>query len=130
MKKKHMSDSQTVNPENPPDVFTEYAQIYARQLLDAIPDLESVAIVVTHKADAKNPGAYCVFDNLQGPLRNPNEIMAMTQNLWKAMNYQLQSMAHCLSEIDHYMAEQATALAALQPGAPDGQDTPQAEERS
>lgn len=106
-------------PEAPPkrqpfnERINEEANNFARFIIDDVPELESVAIVFSYSIQSTDlPYAFVLGQT--GPLRNPVEIIHMSQQLWRTLNFQLQNGYQCIKNVDEYMAAQAKELKKLQ----------------
>lgn len=89
------------------------AENFARFLIGDVPELESVAIVLSYSIQSADL-PYAVVLGQTGPLRNPVEIIHMSQQLWRALQFQLQNGYQCIKSVDEFMASQAQELKKLQ----------------
>ena len=92
---------------------SEEATNFARFLLNDVPELESVAIVLSYSIQSSDL-PYAVVLGQTGALRSPVELMHMSQQLWRTLNFQLQNGAQCIKNVDEHMAAQAKELKRLQ----------------
>ncbi len=107
-----MSEQQ---PQRKPfhEALTEQAQAFAKVVLNDIPELESIAIVFSYGFQSPNlPFAVVLGQN--GELRQPVEIMHMSQQLAKTWNFQMQSAGNCITNLDDYMQQKSRELKQLQ----------------
>lgn len=103
------------SPRRPPfnERVNAEAENFAKFLLEDIAELESVAIVLSYSIQSPDL-PYAIVMGQTGPLRNPIEIVHMSQQLWRTLNFQLQNGYKCIQNVDEYMAKQAAALKQLQ----------------
>lgn len=92
---------------------SEESANFARFLLGDVPELESVAIVLSYSIQSADL-PYAIVLGQTGALRNPVELMHMSQQLWRTLNFQLQNGAQCIKNVDEHMAAQAKELKRLQ----------------
>lgn len=93
--------------------LVEQSQIFAKGVLNDIPELESIAIVFSYGFQSPNL-PYAVVIGQNGELRQPVEIMHMSQQLAKTWNFQMQNAANCITNLDDYMQQKSAELKQLQ----------------
>lgn len=93
--------------------LTGCAQGFIRQMLDTVPEAESVAVVFSYAVPSDNL-PFAVIMGQSGSAKTPAEIVHMAQQLWRTLDAQLQAAAQTIRNIDHHMAEQARTLKHLQ----------------
>lgn len=83
------------------------------ELVENTPELESVAVVLSYSLISDDL-PYCIMTGQGGTLRNPAEIVKLTHQTLKSLNYQLSMAQQCIQRMDEYMGEQAKELQKLQ----------------
>ena len=91
----------------------EEATTQINKLVEDTPELESVALVLSYSLISDSL-PYCIMTGQGGTLRNPAEIVKLTQQTLKTLNYQLGMAQLCIQNMDQYMGEQAKELQKLQ----------------
>jgi len=107
------------------------ATVFADDLLDTIPELQSVAIIPNYgELNNKFPPMFLgIRDELRGSVR-PAELVNTGQQVVRSLGLIYNMATNMLREVDDYMAKQSQALAQLEAqkkegtnGAPDSTDT-------
>jgi len=96
-----------------PEELVEKASAAIDALLEEIPELEAAAMVFSYcyTSDAL---PYAIIKGQSGPITSPAEIVKLTQQTIKALNYELQLSQQCLQNIDKYMGERRKQLEQLE----------------
>lgn len=81
--------------------------------LEEIPELEAMAVTFSYPM-VTSDYPYAMVMGQSGPLRTPTEIVHMSHQLFKTLNFQLQQAGEYIRQVDEHMAAKAKELAALQ----------------
>jgi|GEM_PF-4177820 len=91
----------------------ERGTVFLKELLDEIPELESLGLVFSYSV-LNTDLPYAIVMGQAGPLRSPAEIVHMSMQLWRTLNFQLTNGYECIKRLDQYMGEQGQSLQKIQ----------------
>ena len=95
------------------DEAMERGTAFLQQILEDIPELESLGLVFSYSVLNKDL-PYAIVMGQSGPLRSPAEIVHMSMQLWRTLNYQLTNGYECIKQLAGFMGEQGQKLQQLQ----------------
>ena len=86
---------------------------FAEKLIEDVPELEAVAVVYSYAVNASDV-PFAMVMGQSGPLRSPVEVMHMSNQMWRALAYQMDNAQQIIRSSDNYMKEQGQKLAKIQ----------------
>lgn len=91
----------------------ERTKAFIASTLEEVPEVEALAVTFSYgQLNTQLP--YAIVMGQSGPLRTPTEIVHMSQQLLRTLNFQVQLGAQYVQHIDELMAGKAKELQALQ----------------
>lgn len=91
----------------------ERTRAFIQTTLDEIPELEALAVTFSY-GQLNTDLPYAMVMGQSGALRTPVELVHMSQQLWRTLNFQLQQGMEYVRQIDEHMGAKAKELQALQ----------------